>query len=200
MKLYAERPDRVLRQLLADVTAVVVAVLAVWTALTVRDTVLALRAPGVRLVEAGNALQGTFNTAADKADPIPLAGDAMAEALRNGASAATRISDAGWRQIEAVQDLAFWLTVVLVAVPVAFLLVTWLPLRLRYARQATGAVRLRALGTPGHDLLALRALTTQPFTRLAKTGPLGDGWRSGDPEAVRVLAGLELRRLGLREG
>ncbi|GAA3042839.1 hypothetical protein [Actinokineospora globicatena] len=199
MKLYAERPDRVLRQALADVTAVVVAALAVWVALTVRETVLALRGPGDRLVEAGTALQGTFNTAADKADGIPLAGDSVAEALRGGAAASARISDAGWRQIEAVQDLAFWLTVVLIVVPVLFLLVTWLPLRVRYVRQATGAARLRGLGAPGHDMLALRALTTQPFTRLATAGPVGDGWRSGDPEAVRVLARLELRRLGLRE-
>ena len=26
----------------------------------------------------------------------------------------------------------------------------------------------------------------------------GAGWRAGDPAAVRALAGLELRRLGLR--
>ncbi|MBM7773449.1 hypothetical protein JOD54_003653 [Actinokineospora baliensis] len=28
---------------------------------------------------------------------------------------------------------------------------------------------------------------------------MAEGWRSGDPVAARALAGLELRRLGLRE-
>ncbi|WP_026424205.1 hypothetical protein [Actinokineospora inagensis] len=199
MKVYAERPNRLLRQLLADLAAIAVAGLAVWLALTVRDTVLALRAPGDRLVDAGTALRGTFDTAADKASHVPLVGGSLADALHTGSDAGIRISDAGWQQISAVEDLAFWLTVVLIVVPVLFLVLTWLPLRVHYTRQATGAVRLRALGEHGHDLLALRALSTQPFTRLAGVGPVGDGWRSADPAAVRVLAGLELRRLGLRE-
>ncbi|MBM7773450.1 hypothetical protein JOD54_003654 [Actinokineospora baliensis] len=199
MKVYAERPDRALRQLVADAAAVAVAALAVWFAVTARETILALRAPGDRLMDAGTALQGTFNTAADKADSIPLVGDSVAEALRSGASAGARVSEAGWRQIQAVEELAYWSTAVLVVVPLAFLLVTWLPLRVRYTRQATGAVRLRALGDPGLDLLAARALSTQPLTRLAGAGAVAEGWRSGDPAAVRALAGLELRRLGLRE-
>ncbi|GAA3005282.1 hypothetical protein [Actinokineospora diospyrosa] len=200
MKIYAERPQRLLRQVLADVAAVVVVALAVWFALTARETLLALRLPGDRLMDAGTALQGTFNTAADKADGIPLVGDSVAEALRGGAGAGARITDAGWRQVQAVETLAFWSTVLLVLVPIAVLLVAWLTPRLRYARQASGAVRLRALGEAGQDVLAARALTTQPFTRLAVAGPVARGWRSGDPEALRALAGLELRRLGLREG
>ena len=48
-------------------------------------------------------------------------------------------------------------------------------------------------------LLAARALATAPLPRLAAL-PAGTGaaWRAGDPAAVRSLAALELRRLGLR--
>ena len=51
----------------------------------------------------------------------------------------------------------------------------------------------------GRDLLALRALASQPLNRLAKLGPdIAQSWRNGDAEAVEALAELELRKLGLR--
>ncbi|MGH3862203.1 hypothetical protein [Actinokineospora sp.] len=53
------------------------------------------------------------------------------------------------------------------------------------------------LGPDGHDLLALRALVTQPLSRLASAGPVGAGRRTGDPETVAGLATRELRKLGL---
>ena len=62
------------------------------------------------------------------------------------------------------------------------------------------ARRARLLtGTPDLEMLAARALATAPLPRLAAL-PAGTGaaWRAGDPAAVRALAGLELRRLGLR--
>ena len=54
-------------------------------------------------------------------------------------------------------------------------------------------------GTPDLEILAARALATAPLPRLAAL-PAGTGaaWHAGDPEAVRALAALELRRLGLR--
>ncbi|GLZ43192.1 hypothetical protein [Actinokineospora sp. NBRC 105648] len=198
MKLYADHPVRWSRQVVADVAAVLLVLLAIWLASEVRDTVLLLRAPGDGLVNAGNALRGTFDSAAAKADDVPLVGDSLAEALRSGADAGNRLSGAGQQQIAAVEDLAFWLTVVLIAVPVALLLITWLPLRLHYVRQASGAERLRRLGAEGHDVLALRALMTQPLGRLARSRDVGAGWRAADPGAIEALASLELRRLGLR--
>jgi hypothetical protein len=51
----------------------------------------------------------------------------------------------------------------------------------------------------GQDLLALRALAGRPLNELAKLGPdIAQSWRNGDAEAVRVLAALELKDLGLR--
>jgi hypothetical protein len=65
-------------------------------------------------------------------------------------------------------------------------------------REATAAAKLRDQGQDGQDLLALRALMTQPLSRLAKAKAVGSGWRSGDPATVSGLAARELRRLGLR--
>jgi hypothetical protein len=53
--------------------------------------------------------------------------------------------------------------------------------------------------TAGRDLLALRALATQPLGRLVALDPhIAAAWRRGDPEAVGKLASLELGSLGLR--
>ena len=68
----------------------------------------------------------------------------------------------------------------------------------RSTRLSTVASRLR-VDVPGKDLLALRALATQPLRRLAALDPqIAAAWRRGDPRAVETLAALELRGLGLR--
>ena len=82
--------------------------------------------------------------------------------------------------------------------PLALVLFGWLPRRLRWMRRAgvAGAVRDQPAGT---DLLALRALATQPLNKLAKLGPdIAQSWRNGDASAVDALAALELKDLGLR--
>ncbi|WP_436497134.1 hypothetical protein [Actinokineospora sp. HUAS TT18] len=197
MKLYADHPIRRARQLGADLVALVILLAAVWLATEVREQVLRLRAPGQGLVDAGNGLRGTFDSAADNADDVPLVGRQLADALHTGSAGGARLSEAGQWQIEAVESLAFWLTVALIAVPATLLLIVWLPRRVRYVREADAAVRLRDQGPAGQDLLALRALMTQPLSRLASAGPVGEGWRTGDPATVAGLATRELRRLGL---
>ncbi|SDD66057.1 hypothetical protein [Actinokineospora iranica] len=97
-----------------------------------------------------------------------------------------------------MESLAFWLTGALIIVPVALVLVVWLPRRLRFVRDAGAARRLRALGADGADLLALRALVFQPLPRLSRAGAVGACWRAGDPEVIAALARSELRRLGMR--
>ncbi|MGX7826646.1 hypothetical protein ACTG9Q_16290 [Actinokineospora sp. 24-640] len=194
MRLYAETPVRRLGQFVADLAALAFLLLAVWVAMAVRDGVLLLRAPGEGLTTAGNAIGGAFTSAADTARGVPLVGDDLASALGTGTAAGTSLADAGRWQVDAVTTLAFWLTVALIAVPALALALVWLPRRVRFARDATAAARLRAQGPAGLDLLAMRALHTQPLSRLARLRT--PDWR--DPDTAAVLAGWELRRLGLR--
>lgn len=197
MKLYADRPLRRTLQGVSDVWAVLFTAFAIWLGLTVHEEVMKLRAPGDGLVDAGGTLTHTFDSAADNADDVPLIGKALAGALHTGSAAGTKLSDAGHWQIDAVGDLAFWLAAVIIAVPVVFVLLTWLPLRWRFARRATAGVRLRTLGIEGQDLLALRALTTQRLPRLVAAGDVATGWRERDPDTLARLARWELERLGL---
>jgi hypothetical protein len=198
MKVYADQPLRCLVQVLSDLFALALLGAAVWLATEVHAEVMRLRAPGDGLVDAGSYLTGTFNSAADNATEVPLVGDTLADALHTGSDAGTKLTEAGNWQIEAVGDLAWWMAVLLVAVVATLLLVTWLPRRVRFARDATASARLRALGEDGLDLLALRALATHPLPRLAAAGEVTEGWRNQDPAVIARLARLELKRHGLR--
>ena len=197
MQLYAERPIRRTAQLVSDLLALLLVVLAVWLGTSVYDQVMKLRAPGDGLVDAGTGLRGTFDSAANTAGRIPLVGDALANALHGGSAVGTKFANAGQWQIDAVENLAWWLAAIIIALPVLTLVVTWLPLRWHFARRATAAAALRALGDEGLDLLALRALATQPLHRLAAVGEVASGWRERDPDVIEKLAGHELARHGL---
>ena len=81
---------------------------------------------------------------------------------------------------------------------ILLVLLVWAASRVAWVRRA------RALGREVADpqsqqLLALRALVHQDPRRLQSLHPDPVGaWRSGDPEAVRALADLELAQVGLR--
>lgn len=197
MKWYADAPVRRARQAVADLIALAWVWFWVEVALGARDAVLTLRAPGDGLTKAGNGLRDTFTDAAAKARDVPLVGGKLGEALDKGRDAGGTLVDAGNTQVEAVETTALWLAVALIAIPVAFLLITWLPLRLRYAKKAGAAQRLRDTGHM--DLLALQGLSTLSPRELAKfpTDP-ADAWRRGDPEVVTALATRYLRTRGVR--
>ncbi|MET9230417.1 hypothetical protein [Lentzea sp. NPDC003310] len=195
MKWYADRPARFTRQLIADLLAVGWVALWIWVATTVHDWVLELRAPGDGLVNAGGDIREVFTNAANKARGVPLVGDDLAGALGNGTKAGETLTSAGNAQIGVVQDSAFWLATALVVVPVLFLLITWLPLRLRYARKAANTARLR----DKPDLLALRALTSLSPRQLSKfDGDPAVAWRTGDTDVIDELARRQLASVGVR--
>lgn len=195
MKWYADSPVRLTRQVVADLLAVAWVALWIWVATTVHDWVLELRAPGDGLVTAGGSIRDVFTNAADKARSVPLVGGDLAGALGNGTKAGETLTSAGNAQIAVVQDSAFWLATAIIVVPVLFLLITWLPLRLRYARKAGNLSKLR----DKPDLLALRALTSLSPRQLAKfDGDPAVGWRTGDIDVIDELAKRQLLALGVR--
>ncbi|RJQ81852.1 hypothetical protein D5S17_04575 [Pseudonocardiaceae bacterium YIM PH 21723] len=200
MRWYAERPGRFLRQFLSDVLAVAWVYGWVRVALWTREQVLALRDPGQGLVDAGTTLHDTFGGAADKANKVPFVGEALAGALSRGTRAGDRISGAGHSQIDTVTQLGQVVLISLITLAVIVVLATWLPVRLRYARQAS-AIRTLARSGVGDELLATRALHRLPLNKLAKLAEKGDPAtlvREGDQEIVGQLVAIELRTLGLK--
>jgi hypothetical protein len=198
MQLYAQHPAVRARQVAADLGLVAWLVLWVLVARLVHRTVLLLAAPGQAVSELGRSISGNMGAAASAARDVPFVGGRLSGPFRSLASTGGSIRGAGESAQDAVGTLAAVLAVVLVVLPVGWLLLRWLPWRVGWIREARAARRLLA-GTADLELLAARAMATAPLLRLAAL-PAGTGaaWRSGEPDAVRALAALELGRLGLR--
>ena len=198
MRLYADRPVLRTRQLTADLLLLGWAVLWVLVARVVHAAVLVLAEPGVALASLGRSIGDTMGDAAGVAGDVPLVGDDLSSPFEALGESGDGVAGAGLGLQDAVHTLAWVLAVALVVLPVGWALVRWGGWRLGWAREATAATRLQALD---HDLelLAARAVATAPLPALAGL-PAGTGaaWRAGDRAAVRALADLELRRLGLR--
>jgi len=170
----------------------------IWASMRLYDLVEKLAVPGQKMEGAGSGMADNLSEAGSKVNRVPGVGDALASPFERAAGAARALADAGREQQETVRDIALALSLIVLVVPLALVLFGWLPLRIRWIRRAGAAAGLR--GVPaGRDLLAMRALATQPLRRLAALGPDPvNAWRRGDESIVDALAALELRRLGMR--
>ncbi|MCU1650462.1 MAG: hypothetical protein QOI50_2780 [Pseudonocardiales bacterium] len=196
MKLYAERPGRVARQLLADLLGLAWLAGFGWAAAGARELMLRLQVPANSLTNAGTSIGDAFAGAARTAAKVPFVGAQLAAALDTGRAAGQSLAGVGEQQLTTIAELATGTAVLVALVGALPALVLWLPPRIRYARLAGAAVACRERNA---DLLALRALTAVSVRRLrAVTEDPASGWRRNDPDVVRRLAALELRRLGLR--
>ncbi|MFD6109707.1 hypothetical protein ACFWG0_06280 [Streptomyces yangpuensis] len=200
MLLYAQTPARRNRQILADLIAVLLIAVAVRFALAVHETIMLLAEPGRKVESSGDSLAAALDDAGETASRVPLVGDLLKTPLRSASDAGSGLADAGESLQDIVGQVAFLAALGLIVVPVAFVLLLWLPLRLRWIRR-TATIR-RLLDAPGGaDLLALRALTGPPGDLAAIPAPpggLADAWRRGDRQAISALSEITLRRAGLR--
>ena len=195
MLWYAETPALRARQLVRDVLVLVWVLVWVWVGVAVADAVGALAAPGRELERAGNGLTDGLSGAAERADDLPLVGGGLSGPLDSAAGAGRALADAGVAQQDAVGVLATLLALVVAGVPIAAVLLLWLPGRVAFVRQHGAARRLRG----DVELWALRAALHRPLHELAALGPDPVGrWRRGEPGAAEALARLEQRALGLR--
>ncbi|MFG2104808.1 hypothetical protein ACGFJ5_29875 [Micromonospora echinaurantiaca] len=200
MKIYADRFPIAVRQLITDLLVVAWVYAAVRGALWLHDLVQKLAVPGQKLEGAGGGLADNLAEAGGKVGRLPLVGDELTAPFERAAGAARSLAEAGRDQQELVDQLALALAVAVLVFPLALVLFGWLPLRVRWMRRAGSAAKLAA-APAGRDLLALRALATQPLGRLTRIAPdVAEAWRRGDDATVDALAALELRQLGLRGG
>lgn len=197
MKLYADGPVRRLRQQVGDLMFAGWVALWLWLADMVHDATVALAAVGRQVEAAGGGLATMLRDAGSALDDVPLVGDEVGSPLNGAGRAADQIANAGAAQVDAVQNLAFWLAAVVAAIPILVIAALYLPQRWRFAREATAGQRF-VDSSADLDLFALRAMANQPMHRLARISddPV-TAWRSGDASVVRALAVLELDDVGL---
>jgi len=198
VKIYADSAGAALRQFITDLLVVAWVYFWIRAAMWLYDQVQRLAAPGQKLEGAGSGMADNLADAGGKVGRVPVVGDELTEPFTKAADAARALADAGREQQELIGDIALLLSLVVLVFPLGLVLFGWLPLRVRWMRRAGAAVVLRR-DPAGRDLLALRALATQPLRRLTKVAPdVAARWRDEDPATLEALAALELRSLGLK--
>ena len=198
MKPYSDYGPRLTRQILCDLTAVLV--IAGWVRLGnwVYTQVEKLTEFGVRMEESGAGFRETMTDVADTMEGVPFIGAGIRAPFDAASRAGAELEAAGQAQQEAFTTLALALGVGVAALPIAAVLVVWLVPRLRFAIRAHATQRLARSGA-GVDLFALRALLKQrPAALLAAHPDPAQAWRRRDPEGLAALAGLELKANGVR--
>lgn len=196
--MYADRLPTAIRQLLTDLLVGFWVYAWIRAGIWINDMVEKLGVPGQKLQEAGTGIAGNLGDIGGKVGRVPLVGDELTAPFNSAAGAARSLAEAGRQQQEVVDNLALTMALLIIAVPLALVLFLWLPLRLRWMRRAAVAAKVRD-EPAGQDLLALRALASRPLNELTKLGPdIAQSWRNGDAAAVRALAALELKDLGLK--
>lgn len=200
MKLYAERPQRLVRQVVFDV--VVAAWLIMWWRLGEAVNTEADKGMGgaAKLESSAASLSSSLTDTGQRMRKVPLVGDTLQAPFDRSATAANQISVAGHDLGVGVDNLGNLLGLLTMLAPFLFGVALWAAVRLPYVRRATQAAKLRATEA-GMDVLALRALQHRSAADLfaISTGPAA-GWRVGDADTTRALGELHLRRLGLKPG
>jgi len=194
MRLYAQTPLRRTRQQIGDLTLLAWCLVWLLIARFIHGLVSGLAEPGRSLEDAGRDLTASMGEVSAAVGDVPIAGDALQAPFDLAGGVGDNLREAGQVQQDAVAALAFWLALVIAALPIGWALFRWLPGRLRWVREASVATRL----IDDVELFAVRALANRPLGQLAKLGPApATAWRSGDVEMIRALATLELSALGL---
>jgi len=198
MKVYSDYPARRTAQIVADLVALGLIALFVWTGVLVYGAIAVLAAFGKTIEDAGDGFEQTMADAGDTLGGVPLIGGGIRQPFDAASGAGTLLAQAGQAQQDLVMTVALIIGVVVAAIPVLLVLWIWLRRRARWARRATEARNLSRL-PDGPDLLALRALVNADFRELHDIhGEPVDAWRRGEKKIVRALAQLELREAGVR--
>src|SRR5918911_1812309 len=197
LRPYSANPRRLTLQVVADVFVLVWIYVWVRIGVAVHDAVLAAASVGYRIQGSAGQVAGNLDQAGRNTAGLPFVGNSLSTPLHAAAAQVGGLAGSG-RDLG--DRLTSWATPAgwLIALgPVLVVVAFWLPARLRFARRAGMSAEL-ATAPAGEELLALRALTNRPLHELRRVAqdPL-QAWRTGDPDAVRALAALELAAAGV---
>lgn len=198
MRWYADTSWRRSRQVIADLSVLAWVVAWVLVGRWVFALVTTLAAPADPLRQAGTSLRDRMTEAAARVTEVPLVGESLGSPFTGAAGVGTDLVVAGDRLEDSVRTVAWVVSLLAAATPILVVVLLWALVRVSWARRAASLGR--ALDDPqSQELLALRALVRQDPRRLQQLHPDPvAAWRSGDPEALRALADLELAQVGLR--
>lgn len=197
LRPYSARPQRLALQLASDVCVVLWIYIWFRVGRLVHDTLVQVAGVGYRIEGSAGKVSGSLAQAGQSAAGVPLVGDRLGRPLADAGRQVGDISGAGRSAGDTLANLATPLGWAVALGPILLVLALWLPRRWRFARRAGEAAEMSS-SPAGEELLALRALTNRPLHELrhATADPM-TAWRENDPEAIRALANLELRTVGV---
>jgi hypothetical protein len=198
MSLYSDYSAARTRQIIADVIGLISVIVVVAIAASITATIRTLAAFGRDLETAGLDFQEGLLGAADALGDVPVIGDGIRAPFDAAAAAGQSVADAGRGQQELVEFIAVSVGWSVALVPLLVIALVWVLPRVRFALRSH---RMRAMIQAGLtvDTLAARALARAPLSQLVAVHPdPAAAWRSQQPEALRKLAAIELRRAGIR--
>jgi len=179
MRLYPQVPSQRARTVVADLVVLALLALFAWLGVTVHGTVDELAVLGRGVADAGTAVEGGFERAAEAVEAVPVVGDDLADGLRAaGGGTGGNVAEFGREGEERVHRTATLLGIVTFAVPALLVLLQALPARIALVRRLTAADR--ALSRPHTDdelrLVAMRAAFSLPYGELLRhtRDPFGD--------------------------
>lgn len=178
MRLYPDVPSQRAATVISDLAVLALLVLFAWLGLKVHDTVdqLAILGQGVR--DAGEAVQGGFQTAADSVEEAPVVGDEIAGGLRDaGEGTGGNVAEFGREGEQRVHRTANLLGFLTFLIPALLLLFQAVPPRVALVRRLTAASRALVGGNGERDrLVAMRAAFSLPYGELLRytPDPFGD--------------------------
>lgn len=192
--VYAETSAKRTRQIVGDILLVMWIAVCVSVAAQLHDLLLVFAVPGRELADVGSSLSAGADRVGDAIRGTPLIGERVASPFAALEDAGARLTDVGLETRQAAERLALWLSVAAASGPIAVVALPYLLWRMTWSRRAGVVSRLRTEPRMV-ELLALRAAANRPLDELERV--------SDDPvrdlrERPHVLAGLELRSIGLR--
>ncbi len=197
MGIYARRPWRFLGQLATDIFVVVWAVAWWLTGAYVDDSIASVAKPARETANATEQMSVQLQEAGTQVSQIPGIGDTLRRPFDTASQSLSGLRQSADQQVASIERLATIVGWLVFVIPVAVVLIIWLPRRIGFLLRARAAQRFIDSGAD-LDLFALRAMANQPMQVLAKISddPVR-AWRTGDVPVIRRLAETELRRNGL---
>ena len=168
-------------------------VLALFVAREVRD----LRQLSDTVVVAGAAVEDTGD-AVDSLGTLPFVGGRVGNVADEVRAAGRSAQESGRESRASIDDLSVLLALAIGLVPTLPLLALYAPLRLAWSRDSRAVRRALAAGEVEPvllELLARRALLSRSYGDIRAVSD--DPFRDIEEGRVRLLAELELRRLGI---
>lgn len=198
MHLYARPSKLLLTQVLADAALFAWFTASWWLGRAVDGFVRGLGQPATDAAHTATQVKDELADAATQVKDLPLIGEQLRnpfDQVSRSLDGLVKAADAQVTSINQAATVAGWVTFV---APVLLALAFWLPWRVTYMRTAS-LLRDLSMSPAGDELLALRALTTQPLSVLMHVvSDPAAAWRSGDPQVLRRLADVELRAHGVQ--